>query len=260
MRTVAFILVIALMLGSPFLASASEESEKNIAYLSYDYDAQRGLLTVCLNYCGEGISALGAVLQYDSELLDYTSYTYTENFKNFDVCATLDNCGEIRILAYSGERVGVGEIIRLYFKIKENISAHEVYFSLSCLSKISAATLKDGEVNPLEIGFAGVLCKIEEIVPPMLYGGKDPSGGILLVPATEILEECIFDITVVELSGKIRRKALSVMPNESGFSLDVRELGKAYTAVIVEPFYIENEKRVSVERGIYLFYGGEYIG
>lgn len=253
-------MIFALIFSSPCIASASEVSYGNIAYLSCEYDAPRELVTVSLNLCGEGISAIGVTVEYDAARLDYTSYSYGDDFEDLDVAATLDNGGEINVLAYGAEAFGFGEIIELCFKVKDAESADKLYFGLFPLSSKPAAIIDESGVRAVDVSFIGAECEICEPLSPMNYCGKSEMGHIILAPENYVSGECIFDITIVELSGKIRKTSIVASLDEMGFTIDLGDIGGGYTSVIAEPYYIKNNKKIPIERGIYLFFAGEYIG
>lgn len=260
MRAVIFILVVALILCLSLDAFAVTVNAENIAYLSYRHDTERQLLFVSLNYFGEAISAIGTIVEYDTSLLDYTGYTNGRDLSGFDISATLENSGRIKILAHSGERYGAGEVIVLCFKIKDTRSADECAIGLFPLSSKPVAVIESNTVRAVDTSFMGVSCEISDVRGGMSYGGRGESGEVVLSCEPDIPKECIFDITVVELSGKMRRKSLLAVSSGDGFALDVGELGRGYTSLIVEPYYYENGRKTVIERGIYLFYEGEYIG
>ena len=240
--------------------SADEGTDENRAFLTYEYDASKGLLILTLNYSGEGVLAIGATLEYDSEILDYTSYAKVSDLEKFQVVATLENCGEINVLAYGNDNVTSGEIIRICFKAKGDFD--ELVFSLLPLTSISAAGSSGGEIVPVDVNFVGAVFENIKTYPCMKFCQRTDDG-MLVFAIDGKIERCYFDITVVELSGNIRRfeaTALSAATEDAlCFSLDVGDLGVGYTAVIINPYYFENEQKIFVEQGIYLFCNGKYI-
>ena len=239
---------------------AVEKAEENIALLTYEYDVSKGLVILTLNYSGEGVSAIGATLEYDSEILDYTSYERTVDFENFQVRATLENCGKINILAYGSENSDLGEIIRICFKAKGNFDRLE--FSLLPLTSIPAAGLSGGEIVPVNVKFVGLNFENIKIKHSMKFCERTDDGKLVL-GVDGALESCYFDATVVELSGNIRRFEAMLLSDAteefSRFFLGVGDLGSGYTAVIINPYYFENEQKIFMEQGIFLFCNGKYI-
>ncbi len=266
MRIFSFCLAVILAFSFPFGVLADEDRNmvQNTAYLTYEYDASRSLIILSVNYCGEGISAIGAVVEYDSSIVDYTSYTRGD-FEGFNLSATLDNSGNIRILAYGSENLCRGEIVRLCFKIKD-FEAKDYFFSLSPLTDSPAAAICDGGVKSVRVSFTSVSCSTAELLPQMEFAGIAPSGKIILV-CDIAAGQCFFDITVVELSGEIRKdfafaKRMNIRvpgADVSCFSLDIGDMPEDYAAIIVNPYYIENNEKLCFGQGIYLFCDGEYI-
>ena len=255
-----FLAICLIVYGSLIHTFAAESTEENVAFLTYEYDASKCLVILTLSYSGEGILAIGATVEYDSEILDYTSYEVARDLGKFQVIATLENCGKINILACGSENFNSGDIIRICFKVKGDFDRLE--FALVPLTSISAAGLSGERIVPINVNFVGLNFENIKIKRSMKFCERTDDGG-LAFGVDGVLESCYFDVTVVELSGNIRRfesMLLSDAAEEfSRFFLDVGDLGSGYAAVIINPYYFENEQKIFIEQGIFLFFNGKYI-
>ncbi len=271
MKILSLCLAIILVILAPPLkiaarADVTESAELGAAYLTYSFDAEHSLLNIFLTYSGEGVSAIGAVLEYDEQIMDYTSYERGGGFDGFNITATLDNSGEIKILAYSGELISSGEIIRLSFKIEDGVSADGCKIGLSPLSSSPAAVIRDGVILPIEVSFSGVEISAPERLPKMTFGGRTLAGRLLVLTDSSISGVCLFEVTVIELSGNIRKMQLACKSKTffapqgkiSCFALNVGKLGAGYTSVIVDAYYKRGDDMLA-GREIYLFRDGKYM-
>lgn len=259
MRATALILIFTIVFCTPIGAFASG-SEQNTAYLVCEYDAQRELVICSVVYFGEEVSAIGFTVEYDADLLWFTGYSRGSGFLGFTTLATLEDNGRINALSHSGEGLGSGEVIKLCFKVKDTERAEKIHFALLPLTEKPAAVIENGVVRAVDVCFVGAKCDIFSPMPRLECFGADASGGIILSADHEIFGGCHFDITVVELSGNIRRTCVDADLLDGKFFIETGGMSGGYTSVIVEPHYFENGKKIFIERGIYLFYNGEYIG
>lgn len=244
--------------------SASEHCARGSAYLSYEYDAPRSLLVVSVRYCGDKISAIGLSVEYNTDDMDYTSFERGGDFTSFSVLATLDNRGSVRVLAYSPDRRDEGEIVRLCFKIKDGDRSDDIRIGLYPLTEKPCAIITNGRVEPVDISFLGARVSTAARLPRMESCGLAPNGRLLLCADLDGIY--FFDITIVELSGRIRRaeaftegRALADSSEKRRlFALDIGDISHGYVSVIVD-VYGKNESNILAGREVYLFCDGKLM-
>ncbi len=247
-------------------ASASCAATENVVFPEYEYDADTNLLEVSLHYRGEEISAIGVSLEYDPEIMDYTSYSRGDGFLEFTLTASLDNSGRVRVLTYSPTDHGTGEIIRLCFKIKDISHADGFVIFPKPLTNNPCAKIENGKIQPVEVDFVSVKLQPLESLPNFNFCGITPSGELLLLTDKEI-KDCIFDITVVDMSGKIYRtqsyercKRIKFKGRDiSLFAISTGEIFSPYTVVIIDA-YAEYNNKICYLRSVYLFRNGAFLG
>ena len=268
MKKLCLVLAIVLSLVFSVISSAKEIGAvtENAVFPEYSYDADTSLLEISLNYRGEGISAIGITLCYDTDALDYTSYSRGDGFSGFTLRATLENCGRVNILSYSPTEHGEGELIRLCFKVKDISLADGMLISPEPLTDIPCAKIENGEVRPIALEFlCARFCSFDPLSDLELCGiSRD---GELLLVSDSGIEDCIIDMTVVDLSGKVSRsesyqkckKIRFEGRDVSYLTVSVGDITSPYTAVIINA-HAKYNGEIRYARRVYLFREGNFIG
>lgn len=262
------ILCVALIFASTLgvRASGIERGDKVTVSAAYFYDAEHGLLTLSVNCDGAPVSAIGVAVVYDAEVLTYTGYGRGRDLISFELAASLDNSGTVRVLAYSPREQDTGEIIRLYFKVEDESSLDGLRVELLPLTSKPAAVVSAGEVTEMQATFLPTSISLLGKLASMDFCGITPSGEVLLLTDGQI-EDCLFDVTVVKLSGEIRRFDTIAFSRRVGehngksalFSLDVGKIDEGYVAVIVDAYSRCGDGGIGTFHAVYLFCDGEFL-
>lgn len=268
MKKLCFALALALAFVFSVGVSAREidAATENSVFPEYSYDTETSLLEVSLHYGGEGISAIGISLTYDTDIMEYTSYVRGDGFCGFTLRATLENSGAVNVLSYSPTEYGEGEIIRLCFKIKDISRADGFVISPKPLTDIPCAKIENGAVREIDLKFLSVRFSALGELPSLEFSGISRSGELLFMTDSYI-DDCIVDVTVVELSGGVHRsesyekcKKIKFEGREASyFSIWAESVDAPYAAVIID-VYAEYNGVICYSRNIYLFREGKFLG
>lgn len=247
----------ALVFCLPVLANGDGELN-NYAYVLPRYDEESGIIVASVVFFGDAVSALGVTLEYNSDMLDYTGYARGDGFLALEVLATLENSGRVNILTYGADARGCGEVIKLFFKLKDRERSQEIKFNLLPLTAKPAGVIDGSAVREVPVCFLFGKINIYSEHEKIAFCDLTEYGELVLSVATD--REYTICLSVIELSGKIRQKTVTASACGGKFSLDICEIKDGYTSVIIEPYYFENDEKIYVEREILLFYRGKYIG
>ena len=245
-------------------AAPIETHVENTVSGTYFYDAETGIVSVSVIYSGEDVSAIGVLCEYDVSFMDYTGYERGRGFDGFNIAATLDNSGRVRILAYSPSDASSGEMIRLYFKIKDTSKSVGYKLKLAPLTNNTCAKIENGAIVPVSVSFSPVHIQTYGDFP-MEFCGINPSGELLLLTDKSV-KACIYDITVVDLHGVVTsRRGLCFTkevrtPHGDGAIIPIKLLTvlSPHTAIIIDAYAVYKGK-TCYQRSVLLFYDGELL-
>ncbi len=265
MKILCFCLAAAFAFSMCTLVSADEPVYEcqGGAYLLYEYDSARSLLVVSVRYEGEKISAIGLRVAYDTDKMQYTSFDIGSGFSGFDVSATLENDGCVRLLAFSPSLCDTGEIIRLCFKVDASEGVEGLSVKLLPLTEKPCAVIENGSVKPINISLLGTRrIPIENTL--RLEACNVDCGNLLVISSAK--QPCFFDITIVGLCGEIRRVEAFCRKNplvnascgQSLYSLALGEIPDGYAAIIIDVYGKDNGNMLA-GRGIFLLRDGKLI-
>ena len=227
----------------------------------YTLDPDSGIIAVSLLYSGDEISALGVVCNYDLAFMDYTGYERGVDAYDVELSSTLENNGRVRVLAYSPDQAFSGEIVRLYFKMREN-AINGSTINLAPLTSIPCAKIEGGEIIPVSVSFSSL--RIHSYMNfPLDFCGITPAGELLFL--TDV-GEVLCRVSVVDLDGGVygydvlcRSRKIRFPDNEALFiCLKLNGRLSPHTAVIIDAYAINNEK-LCYQRSVLLFYYGELL-
>ena len=252
--SICLALILAISFCVTANASGVEYAMPNMVYPVYKYDSESGVLHVSIKYTGERLCAIGLTVVYDVSKLEYTGYSGGSGLSGFDISATLLHNGRINILAFGGDATD-GEMISLDFTLcGEHVG--EISLELFPLTSISAVTPVDGELRASDVRFLSPRYRITQLKGVGLYCETDGSGVVKFTGDGEC-DMMQFDIATVDVSSGEISFAQKGFDGGGTFCLDTPSDG--YFAVIIEPYYIENNEKIYAERQIFLLLGGEII-